>query len=55
MLYDIRINNNNNLALMNVDHPEYVWHGPSERILSIDFHPFINEIITGGSDECISS
>ena len=40
---------------MQIDHPEIVWHGPSERILSLDFHPFINELITGGSDECISN
>ncbi len=29
--------------------PEIYWHGEKERILSIDFHPFYNLIITGGS------
>jgi chromatin assembly factor 1 subunit B len=27
------------------------WHGPKDRILSIDFHPFENEFASAGSDE----
>ena len=43
-----------NLALMRVELPEILWHGKNERILSLDFHPFIQELTTGGSDECNS-
>lgn len=29
--------------------PDIAWHGNCQRILSIDIHPFMNELVTGGS------
>lgn len=36
---------------MQIKLPMILWHGSKERILSLDFHPFTNELVTGGSDE----
>lgn len=44
-------NYKNKAPSMKVELPVIVWHGSKERILSIDFHPFNNEFVTGGSDE----
>jgi WD40 repeat protein len=30
--------------------PSMVWHGEKERILTLAFHPFMNLLVTGGSD-----
>ena len=35
---------------MNLTIPDIVWHGDRERILSLAFHPFLNLLVTGGSD-----
>lgn len=31
--------------------PNMIWHGDRERILTIAFHPYMNQLVTGGSDE----
>ena len=37
---------------MRLDVPEMIWHGDGtkERITSIDFHPFFQTFVTGGSE-----
>ena len=35
---------------MKIEFPEIYWHGYKERIMSIDFYPFSNFFVTGGSD-----
>jgi hypothetical protein len=35
---------------MSVKVPEIYWHGNKERIMSLDFQPETNTLITGGSD-----
>ena len=35
---------------MKLKTPEIYWHGDRERIMSIDFYPFSNILVTGGSD-----
>lgn len=35
---------------MRIESPDLGWHGEKDRILSIDFHPFTNEVVTTGSD-----
>ena len=35
---------------MKLEIPEICWQGDKERVLSIDFHPFLNMFVTGGSD-----
>lgn len=30
--------------------PNIVWHGDRERIMALSFHPFMNLLVTGGSD-----
>jgi len=36
---------------MRIESPNQMWHGPKDRILCIDFHPFSNEMLTAGSDD----
>ena len=35
---------------MKFECPQIYWHGNKERIMSIDFHPFTQDFITGGTD-----
>ncbi len=35
---------------MKLETPEIYWHGNQERIMSIDFNPFDDTIVTAGSD-----
>ena len=35
---------------MKLELPEIYWHGDKERIMSLDFSPINNQLITGGSD-----
>lgn len=30
--------------------PSMVWHGERERVLALSFHPYMNLLVTGGSD-----
>lgn len=36
---------------MKLERPFIVWHGQYQRILTLDVHPFVNLLVTGGSDE----
>jgi hypothetical protein len=36
---------------MKLEIPQINWHGSMQRILSLDFHPFFDLLVTGGSDE----
>ena len=36
---------------MRIESPNIGWHGLKDRILSIDFHPFSNELASAGSDD----
>ncbi|EAS00369.1 chromatin assembly factor 1 subunit FAS2 (macronuclear) [Tetrahymena thermophila SB210] len=36
---------------MKLERPFIVWHGQYQRIVTLDVHPFINLLVTGGSDE----
>ena len=36
---------------MKIELPEINWHGQMQRIMSVDFHPFMNIFVTGGSDD----
>jgi hypothetical protein len=35
---------------MKIELPELLWHGKVERILSLDFNPLNNELVTAGTD-----
>lgn len=37
---------------MRIESPDMSWHGQKDRILCIDFHPFTNQVVTAGSDQC---
>ena len=36
---------------MKLERPYIVWHGKYQRILTIDVHPFLNLLVTGGTDD----
>jgi hypothetical protein len=46
----ITLNDLTYIIIMSVKVPEIYWHGNKERIMSIDFQPESNYLITGGSD-----
>lgn len=35
---------------MKIELPEIYWHGDKERIMTLDFSPLHNQLLTGGTD-----
>ena len=40
--------NNIDKSMLRLDIPEILWHGEYSRIMSIDFHPFMDFLVSGG-------